>query len=152
MDPSFGKGWSKFYNHVTAFPAYKPDEDLKISCKIVKITTDELVWDLFHETNGKFKELKANQDDSKAKLASMEAKLEELPYLNNNNYKVKKPPCPICFEEMSFNTKIAQCISGHLLCWGCKEKLEKNECPSCGQPVNGRAFGMESYLRSVFGV
>ena len=99
------------------------------------------------------KEFKANQDHSNAKLAVIETKLEELQnHFNNNVNKVKKPPCPICFEEMSFNTKIAQCISGHHLCWDCKEKLEKNECPSCGQPVNGRAHGMESYLRSLFGV
>ena len=132
----------------------KPDEDLKITCKIVKITTDKVVWDLFHETNNKFKESKANQVDLKAKLAMMETKLEELQNLNNNNnnIKVMKPPCPICFEEMSYDTKIAQCINGHHLCWSCKEKLEKKECPSCGLPVNGRAFGMESYLRSIFDV
>ena len=89
----------------------------------------------------------------KTKFAEIKFKLEELQnLLNNNNNRMRKPPCPICFEEMSYNTKIAQCISGHLLCWSCKEKLEKEECPSCGQPVNGRAFGMESYLRSVFGV
>ena len=26
----------------------------------------------------------------------------------------------------------------------------KNDCPSCGQPLNGRAFGMESYLKYLF--
>ena len=140
-------------SNVAVFPAYKPDKDLKIICKIEKLTTDKVVWDIFHETNNKLKESKATQDDSKAKLASIETKLEELQnLLNNNNNKMRKPPCPICYEEMSYNTKIAQCISGHLLCWSCKEKLEKEECPSCGQPVNVRAFGMESYLRSVFGV
>ena len=104
LNPGAGRGWTKFCNHVTAFPIYKPDEDLKITCKIVKITTDKVVWDLFHETNNKFKESKANQVELKAKLAMMETKLEEL---QNPNGKVKKPPCPICFEEMSYDTKIA---------------------------------------------
>merc|ERR1719188_757021 len=156
LNPGAGRGRIKFCNHVRKFPIYKPDEDLKITCKIVKITTDKVVWDLFHKTNNKFKESKANQVDLKAKLAMMETKLEELQNFNDNNNnsssKVKKPPCPICFEEMSYNSKIAQCINGHHICWSCKEKLEKKECPSCGLPVNGRAFGMESYLRSMFDV
>ena len=66
---------------------------------------------------------------------------------NNNN--VVKPKCHICFGEMS--TKIAQCISGHLLCWPCKEKMGDKNCAFCDQPVNGRAFGMEAYLRTIFG-
>ena len=144
-----GYGEDKLCNHVSVYPNYKPDEKLEIVCKILRLTTDKVVWDMFYETNNK---LKANQDDLKSKLASMETKMEELQNLNNNNIKVKKPPCPVCFEEMSYSTKIAQCINGHHICWGCKEKLEKNECPSCGLPVGGRAFGMETYLRSIFGV
>ena len=93
-----------------------------------------------------------NLEVAKNKLALMETKVEELQNVNNNSYKLKKPPCPVCFEEMSRETKIAQCLNGHHLCWGCKEKLSKNECPSCGLPVDGRAFGMESYLRSLFGL
>ena len=65
---------------------------------------------------------------------------------------IVKPRCPVCDVEMSHNTKIAQCISGHHLCWECLEKLnDKKDCPSCSQPVNGRALGMESYLKTLFG-
>ena len=67
----------------------------------------------------------------------------------NNNINVVKPKCHICFGEMS--SKIAQCISGHLLCWPCKEKMGDKNCAFCDQPVNGRAFGMEAYLRTIFG-
>ena len=92
-----------------------------------------------------------NLEETKTKLVRMEASVEELQNtINNNNSKAKKPPCPVCFEEMSHDTKIAQCLNGHHLCWGCKEKMSKNDCPSCGLPVDGRAFGMESYLRSLF--
>ena len=100
-----------------------------------------------------FDETKDILDETKSKLCLMETKLEELQITNNySDIKMKKPPCPVCFEEMSYNTKIAQCINGHHICWGCKEKLEKSECPSCGLPVGGRAFGMETYLRSIFSV
>ena len=62
----------------------------------------------------------------KIKFSEIKFKLEEL-----QNLKAKKPPCPICYEEMSYNTKIAQCIivSGHLLCFSCKQKLEKKNVP-----------------------
>ena len=140
VNPNEGRGKPKFCKHVSAFPAYKPDESLQITCKILKLTTDKVVWDLFNETK-----------ESKTKLALMETKMEELQNLFNNN-KVKKPTCPVCFEEMSYDTKIAQCLNGHHVCWSCKEKMLKNDCPSCGLPVDGRAFGMESYLRSLFGL
>ena len=84
--------------------------------------------------------LEASSESIKSKIEAQSTK--------NNNGNVVKPKCPICFEEMS--TKIAQCISGHLLCWSCKEKTGDKECAFCDQPVNGRAFGMEAYLRTIF--
>ena len=83
-----------------------------------------------------------------ASTESIKMKIEDNTNKNNN---IAKPRCPICFDEMSSNTKIAQCISGHLLCWSCKEKMEDKECAFCEEPVNGRAFGMEAYLRTIFG-
>ena len=83
-----------------------------------------------------------------AATESIKMKIEDSTTKNNN---VAKPRCPICLDEMSPNTKIAQCISGHLLCWSCKEKMEDKECAFCEEPVNGRAFGMEAYLRTIFG-
>ena len=68
----------------------------------------------------------------------------------NNN--LIKPRCPVCYEEMGSKMKIAQCINGHFLCWPCKEKMgDETDCTSCGHPVNGRCFGMETYLKTVFG-
>ena len=83
-----------------------------------------------------------------ASTESIKMKIEDNTNKNNN---IAKPRCPICFDEMSPNTKIAQCISGHLLCWSCKEKMEDKECAFCEEPVNGRAFGMEAYLKTIFG-
>ena len=84
------------------------------------------------------------------RLRSVEAKVDGKLDKLLENRKITKPRCPICFEKMTASTKIAQCINGHHLCWGCKERLEKKVCPSCAKPVNGRAFGMESYLRTIF--
>ena len=83
-----------------------------------------------------------------ASTEAIKMKIEDNTNKNNN---IAKPRCPICFDEMSPSTKIAQCISGHLLCWSCKEKMEDKECAFCEEPVNGRAFGMEAYLRTIFG-
>ena len=129
------------FDHVSNYASYKPDEELVIKFKITKLTIDKVVWDMYKESKMKFEE-------TKVELALMRAKLEEFER-NNNRGKLRKPECPICFEEMSPDTKIAQCINGHLLCWSCKEKMEKNKCPSCGLPVKGRAFGLENYLRSL---
>jgi len=93
------------------------------------------------------------------RIATLESKLESASesiksMIEDTSIKINnfvKPRCPICFDEMSSNTKIAQCISGHLLCWGCKEKMGDKVCAFCEQPVNGRAFGMEAYLRTIFG-
>ena len=84
------------------------------------------------------------------RLRSVEAKVDGKLDKLLENRKITKPRCPICFKKMTASTKIAQCINGHHLCWGCKERLEKKVCPSCAKPVNGRAFGMESYLRTIF--
>ena len=106
----------------------------------MKLTTDKVVWDSYYEMKEKLDETQANLDETRWKLILMETKLEDLEC--NNNNKLKKPRCPICFEEMSSNTNIAQCHNGHLLCWSCKEKISNKNCPSCGLPVDGRAFGM----------
>ena len=82
--------------------------------------------------------------------------LKELPSVTqenaaNSNNRVVKPSCPVCFEEMSSSTRIAQCLNGHLICGSCKEKMPDRNCVFCDLPVNGRAFGMEAYLRTLFG-
>ena len=101
----------------------------------------------------KLDQLKSQLDEDKAsllgELSSIEEKLNDC---NSNRFNnVPKPRCPICLNEMSSNTKIAQCISGHLLCWPCKERMVDRGCALCDQPVNGRAFGLEAYLRTIFG-
>ena len=160
--PKLDWGYSRICDHAVKFPDFKLDEDLQITCTILKLTSDKIVWDTyfeckdtFAETNIKLNESKRKQDETNAKLdeakrkhdetnakldetknklqetntileetktkfarmenrletklASMENRLVELQNLNNNSYKLKKPPCPICFEKMSFDTKIFVC-------------------------------------------
>ena len=137
------------FDHFSRCASYKPDEELVIKFKITKLTIDKVVWDMYKESKMKFEETKAELVDTKTNLVLMRTRLDEFERNNHSRSKLRKPQCPICFEEMSPNTKIAQCINGHLLCWSCKEKMEKKKCPSCGLPVNGRAFGLENYLRSL---
>ena len=65
------------------------------------------------------------------------------------NSMIPKPECPVCFEAMTPSTKIAQCITGHIVCWSCKARIEV--CPSCKLSICGRAFGMENYIKILFG-
>ena len=139
-------GFSALSDHVKMFPKYRADEELNVVCTIMKLTTDKVESDLHKESEVKGDETSAKLEEMKTKLALMESKMEKLLMRNLNNNKMKKPPCPICFEEMSGSNKIAQCNNGHLLCWSCKIKMNKDDLP-----VDGRAFGMESYLRTLFG-
>ena len=84
--------------------------------------------------NNKVNDMTTAMDDLKAKILELE--------------KRKSPSCSVCLEDFTSTSKIAQCISGHLVCWNCNQKSNNRDCGLCGQPVNGRAFGMEQYLRT----
>ena len=130
----------------------------------MKNSTKELKNELKNELKRKYDSMESKVEEGNSniekRIARLESKLEASSEsikakidvsVGKNNNRVKKPKCPICFEEMS--TKIAQCISGHLLCWPRKEKMGDgdNDCAFCDQPVNGRCYGMEAYLRTIFG-
>ena len=144
------------------------DDDSKISCIIRCLKKDVSNISLASSIETTANELKRKYDSIETKIeegnssvekriARLESKLEassesikakiDVSAVQNNN--VVKTKCPICFEEMSF--KIVQCLSGHQLCWPCKEKMGDKDCAFCDLPVNGRAFGMEAYLRTIFG-
>ena len=138
---------------------------LASSIEAVQTSNDQLksrVKDSTKELKRKYDSIETKVEEGNSdiakRIARLESKLEASSEsikakidvsLAKNNDSVEKPKCPICFEEMF--TKIAQCISGHLLCWHCKEKMGDKECAFCDQPVNGRCYGMEAYLRTIFG-
>ena len=128
---------------------------LSSSIETIKTSTNEL--------KRKYDSIESKVDEGnyniEKRIAGLESKLEassesikskiDVSAASARNNNVVKPKCPICFEEMS--SKIAQCISGHFLCWPCKEKMGDKDCAFCDQPVNGRCYGMEAYLRTFFG-
>lgn len=61
-----------------------------------------------------------------------------------------RPECPECRVAFSASGWIAQCSSGHLLCWECKQRPENAQCPTCLHPIIGRASGMESYIQILY--
>ena len=172
IGPNEGKGTTALYCH-KGVANIGSDDDTKISCtiRILKkyvsnITLSSSIETIQTSTN----ELKRKYDSIESKvhegnsniekrIAKLEAKIEassesikskiDVSAASARNNNVVKPKCPICFEEMS--SKIAQCISGHFLCWPCKEKMGDKDCAFCDQPVNGRCYGMEAYLRTIFG-
>ena len=178
LKPDAGYGTTYLYYH-KGVGNVGSDEDTKITCiirglqrnvsNITLARSIETIRSSNHQLKDSANDLKRKYDSIETKveegnsniekrIARLESKIEasaesikvkiDVSAAKTNN-SVKKPKCPICFEEMS--TKIAQCISGHLLCWPCKEKMGDKECAFCDQPVNGRCYGMEAYLRTIFG-
>ena len=89
--------------------------------------------------------------NNNAKLSASLKKIET--EINKDRKKIPLPECPICSNDMGPGVKIAQCLSGHLLCWTCKERMSApqciTQCPSCQAPVVNRAHGMESYIKTL---
>ena len=174
IGPNEGKGTTALYCHKGVDVAnIGSDDDTKISCTIrnlKKYVSNITLSSSIETIQTSANELKRKYDSIESKvhegnfniekrIAKLEAKIEassesikskiDVSAASARNNNVVKPKCPICFEEMS--SKIAQCISGHFLCWPCKEKMGDKECAFCDQPVNGRCYGMEAYLRTIFG-
>ena len=162
------------YWHNIANSSFLSDVE-QLACEIHQLTTDKGVWETSNKTDClkndfeskvRYETKKIKEDLSKMqgtlnersekldRIEKMQEKLDKkldvLMTMMTRNNNLVKPECPVCFDEMTSETKIAQCISGHHLCWSCKKKLRKNQCPSCKLPVNGRAFGMENYMKTLF--
>ena len=61
---------------------------------------------------------------------------------------IKFPTCSACYNTLKTANKIFQCKDGHFMCEHCSD-IKKLHCPSCGLMVDGRAFGMEQFLRNI---
>lgn len=63
----------------------------------------------------------------------------------------KEMECPVCFEEMKPPTRIFHCTSGHLVCGGCKAKINTTKCVTCKEAdIMGRATAMEQLARVIY--
>jgi len=154
IDSNGYHGWPKFCSHKMLWK-FLDDRDLDISADI------KLVWEYFP---GK-QTLQAEVRGLKSEVTDLNRKIETLERTMISNFKSlgltaeeKKsvssspcPECPICFDEMKPPTRIAQCMSGHLICLKCRERPEISSCPTCKKQFTGeRAIGMENFLRTLF--
>lgn len=120
-------------SHIKHFQKYIPDELLSITLNLEPLKEENVFL--------------YNSLSNKMKLSLLQNKIK---ILENKINKFKKPICQICYAEMTCDTKIAQCINGHLICFDCKHNLSNKKCAYCNKCINGRAFGMEIYLRALF--
>ena len=54
----------------------------------------------------------------------------------SNSFKSRTIPPPECRVSLTQSAKIAKCISGHHLCWNCKQRPEMSDCPSSKMPIH----------------
>ena len=93
--------------------------------------------------------LKEKFDNIGAEIKELKRVIENSALINENkaNNNIPKPGCLGCNKLFDVSSKIAQCNLGHLMCWDCQERPENLRCPTCLQPITGRAYGMEHFLR-----
>ena len=83
---------------------------------------------------------------TKSKANSMNSTAVSEPTTSSNSY---LPTCPICWEAMNPPKRIFQCSNGHLVCEVCRSQPEIRGCPTCRQPIMGRATAMEQLLADL---
>jgi len=59
------------------------------------------------------------------------------------------PSCPVCYEALKPPKRIFQCTNGHLVCEICQRQPQLRGCPTCRQPIMGRATAMEQLLADL---
>ena len=77
IKPTSGWGSSNFCSHLLKFPNYKPDEELRVTCRIMNLTTDKVVWDLYHETKVELVQTVAKLHKAEMQLLESRMKLDE---------------------------------------------------------------------------
>ena len=98
-----------------------------------------------HGSNEKQKQRLANRHKKKKEALKTEIKGRVSPVKSVP----PAPECPICLDSLAPPARLYNCPEGHLLCSGCRIKVEV--CQLCRKPLQGRATAMEQYLRAVYG-
>ena len=171
IDPSEGKGHPKFFNHDFVRRS-DTDEELEIEMiinKVLKNYDDGMMSQAkqVKEVHYKMCGMESSLESLIREMKSLKTSVDNVNINNNNddtkrrktsgwnnftkedrNRLIPKPECQVCMEEMTPDTQIAHCVSGHFICWSCKSKVEC--CPTCKNLVMGRAFGIEKYIKTLF--
>jgi len=161
-------GHTKYFHHdkILGNGCYGDDDDsdeaLEIQWTIKKVWKDVDSFNLSNNSlSSKIEKTAENTKSLQDNLAKLSEKYNSLTEslkkieteMNKDKKKIPLPECPVCSNELGLDVKIAQCPSGHLLCWTCKERMSVpqciTQCPSCQAPVVNRAHGMESYIKTL---
>jgi len=113
--------------------------------KLVKMfpeTTESIISEKLNDNHNDVD--KTVDDLLQVALESVEI-LDENPRPNSSSDSYL-PTCPICWEAMKPPKRIFQCSNGHLVCEECRSQPELRGCPTCRQPIMGRATAMEQLL------
>ena len=133
------------------------DEDLQITCTFKRVWKEVEGYNNNEAQTTKLedeiKQLSEKCDNSTAMIKSLQESMRKIENELINKKEIPLPECPVCFTDLGPGIKIAQCPSGHLLCWNCKERMSAPQCiapcPSCKAPVINRAHGMENYINHI---
>ena len=68
--------------------------------------------------------------------------IEETKRCSNGDWR-SEFECPVCLEMMGGGVQIHQCVSGHVMCATCRNRMQKDTCPTCRGEMTGRATVME---------
>ena len=139
------RGYSNFYSHNRIMS--KHDKDFEITLTVKKLYKEVLADD--DDNNNVTKSLDRMERKLSSRIEKLEYSIKNLA-MRTGGSKIPYPECPICFEDITQDSRIMQCSAGHLICGGCHDKLRAKICPTCKKPNIGRCHGMESYLKSLF--
>ena len=149
LEAGQGCGFNRFMD-INEVDIRENDEHLQINLTFEKVWKEVDSYNNNDDQNIKLDEkIKQLSEKCDNLFKSLQESIKRIENELMNRKKVQLPECPICFNDIGPGVKIAQCPSGHLLCWTCKDKLQTPRCPSCKSSVNNRAHGMENYIKTL---
>ena len=123
--------------------------------------SEEILLDILEENNYNFEkttedlleiepnETKINEKMVRNRNLDHKKDAEEKPKAATKSNVIPIPTCPVCYEALKPPKRIFQCTSGHLVCETCKSQPMLRGCPTCRQPIMGRATAMEQLLADL---
>ena len=91
----------------------------------------------------------SNTSQSNTGEASNTNQLHTRPNEDPNSSLPMTPSCPVCWEAIKPPKRIFQCVNGHLVCEVCHRQPQLRGCPTCREPIMGRATAMEHFLADL---
>ena len=112
------RGYSNFYSHNRIMS--KHDKDFEITLTVKKLYKEVLADD--DDNNNVTKSLDRMERKLSSRIEKLEYSMKNLA-MRTGGSKIPYPECPICFEDITQDSRIMQCSAGHLICGGCHKNL-----------------------------